>query len=365
MQVKEIMSALEQLAPPALQESYDNAGLILGDKNKECTGVLVTLDTTEEVVEEAISKNCNLIVSHHPVVFRGLKRLTGNDYVERTVISAIKNDIAVYAIHTNLDNVSVGVNVRLASALNLKHCTVLDPKPGTVKKLVTFAPVDDAEKVRNALFAAGAGNIGNYAECSFNLEGTGTFKALNGADPYTGNIGERHFEKEIRIEAIFPSFREAGIIKNLLESHPYEEVAYYISSLDNVVNGFGSGMIGELADGLSENEFLAMVKKNLGADVLRHTRFTRKTIKKVAICGGAGFFLLKNAKAAGADVFVTADIKYHDFFDADGDLLLVDAGHYETEQFTIDLLETYLRNNFPNFAVRKTEHHTNSVHYFK
>lgn len=365
MTIAQIIESLEMLAPPALQESYDNAGLIVGDKNKACTGILIALDATESIIAEAARKNCNCVITHHPIIFRGLKNLTGKTFVERTVIQAIKNDIAIYAIHTNLDNVLNGVNAKLASVLSLKNLRILFPQTSSVKKLVTFVPQEHSEKVRKALFEAGGGNIGNYEECSFNVSGKGTFKAREGADPFVGNIGERHFENEERIELIFPSFREKLIIKNLIESHPYEEVAYYISPLDNVVNDFGSGMLGELSEAMEEAKFLAMVKTNLKAVVLKHSPLTGRKIRKVAICGGAGFFLLNKAKSSGADAYITADIKFHEFFDAEGDLLLVDAGHYETEQFTVDLLADHLRKYFPNFAVQKTEQQTNPVQYFK
>lgn len=364
MTIAEVINALEKMAAPSLQEPYDNSGLIVGEKSNECTGILISLDTTEGIISEAIHKKCNLVVSHHPIVFKGLKGFTGKTYIERTIIQAIKNDIAIYAIHTNLDNVNTGVNARLAERLGLQNCTVLEPKPATVMKLVTFVPMDHLEKVRVALFSAGAGDISNYSECSFGVEGTGTFKAMEGTAPFVGKVGERHNEKETRIEVIFPVFRKDEIVKNLLQAHPYEEVAYYISSLENRVDIFGSGMIGELPNELSETAFLSNAKSVLGADVLRHTALTGNRIKKIAVCGGAGFFLLNRAKAAGVDVYITADIKYHEFFDADGDLLLVDAGHYETEQFTIELLADYLQKYFPNFAVQKTEVLTNPVRYY-
>ncbi len=364
MTIAEIIGSLEKFAPPSLQEPYDNAGLIVGDSSSECTGILVSLDTTEATVAEAIQKNCNLIVSHHPIVFKGLKSLSGKNYIERTVIQAIRNDISVYSIHTNLDNVSYGVNARLALKLGLQSCQVLEPKPSTVMKLVTFVPGGHLEPVRDALFKAGAGEIGNYSECSFGTEGTGTFKGMGEADPFVGKIGERHYERETRIEVIFPAYCQNDIIKNLLSTHPYEEVAYYISNLENRVDEFGSGMVGEFPNALSETDFLANVKDRLKADVLRHTELSGKKIKRVAICGGAGFFLLNRAKASGADAYITSDIKYHEYFDADGDLLLVDAGHYETEQFTIELLADYLQKYFPNFAVQKTEVLTNPVRYY-
>ena len=363
MKIKEITKYLEGIAPLSLQESYDNSGLLVGNDETECTGIITSLDVTEAVIKEAITKNCNLIVAHHPIIFRGIKKLNGNNYVERTIIAAIKNDIAIYAIHTNLDNVLEGVNKKIAEKLNLQNCQSFLPQKGTLQKLVTFSPVEQAETVRNALFKAGAGAVGKYNECSFNVEGTGTFTAGEGSDPFVGEVGKNHFEKEVRIEVIFSSFLQSKIIQALMEVHPYEEVAYYIQKLENVNSAIGSGLIGELAQSISERELLENVKKAFGLSVIKHTPFLENPVTKIAVCGGAGIFLLPAAIAAGAEVYITSDIKYHDFFDADGRTLLADIGHYESEQFTIDLLSDFLQQKFPNFAVLKTEINTNPVNY--
>lgn len=363
MKIAEVTALLNRLAPPQLQEPYDNSGFLVGDSQLDCSGVLVALDVTEEVLDEAVQKGCNLIVAHHPIIFKGLKRLTGEDLVQRVVMKAIRENLSIYAIHTNLDNVLHGVNGMLAGLIGLKNTRVLDEKRGGLRKLVTFVPVDHAEKVRSALFAAGGGFIGNYDECSFNLEGTGTFRALEDANPFVGNKGERHYEKEVRMEMIFPAFAEIGLVKALREAHPYEEVAFYITSLDNTVSSIGSGIVGDLEEEMDEGELLYMVKDLLNAEVIRHTDFLGRKVSRVALCGGSGFFLLPSAKAAGAQVYITADIKYHEFFEADGEILLADAGHYETEQYTVELLATYLQKNFPTFAVLKTERKTNPVRY--
>lgn len=364
MKIAEITSFLESFAHPSLQEGYDNAGLITGDQNRECSGVLVSLDATEEVINEAKKRNCNLVVAHHPIIFSGLKKINGKNYVEKAVIAAIKNDIAVYAIHTNLDNVLAGVNGKTASLLSLENISVLSAKNNTLKKLFTFVPVNAADKVRNAIFAAGAGNIGNYSECSFNAEGTGTFKAGEGTNPFTGNIGEQHHEPEIRIEVIFPSFLEKQIIQNLLAAHPYEEVAYDIISLNNIHAGIGSGIIGKLQFPQKETDFLDKLKDVFGLKVIKHTKLKGTLVRRVAVCGGAGSFLISKALAAGADFFITSDIKYHEFFDANGKMVIADIGHYESEQFTIDLLQEILEQKFPTFAVLKTEVNTNPVLYY-
>jgi dinuclear metal center YbgI/SA1388 family protein len=364
MKIREIIDLLESYADPSLQESYDNAGLITGNAGEECTGVICSLDATEEVIMEAKKKNYNLVVSHHPIVFKGLKRINGSNYVERTIIAAIKNDIAVYAIHTNLDNVQNGVNGRIAAMMGLKNISVLAPKEAVLKKLFTFVPVEKAEQVRAAIFNAGAGMIGNYSECSFNSEGTGTFKPGEESNPFIGEKGRRHNEPELRIEAVFPAYLEKGIVSSMKKAHPYEEVAYDIISLTNNHPGIGSGMIGSLEPAVSAEEFLEMVRHVFKVPFVRHTKPTGRSIKTVAICGGAGSFLISKALRAGADAYVTADIKYHEFFDANDRIMVCDAGHYESEQFTIDLLQEVIARKFPTFAVLKTEVNTNPVRYF-
>jgi len=364
MKITEIVSFLESLANPSLQESYDNAGLITGQSNWDCTGIIVSLDATEEVIKEAIEKKCNLVVAHHPIIFSGLKKINGKNYVERTVIAAIKNDIAIYAIHTNLDNVTEGVSAKMAKMLGLQNVSVLSQKENTLKKLFTFAPLNKAEQVRNAIFEAGGGHIGNYSECSFNAEGTGTFKASEGTDPYIGKKGEQHHEKEIKIEVIFPFFLEQKIVAAMKQAHPYEEVAYDIVTLSNRHQNVGSGVIGELDNAVPENEFLQIVKKTFNVPVIRHTSLLKKPLKKIALCGGAGSFLIAKALTAGADMYITADIKYHEFFDANDRILIADIGHYESEQFTIDLLADNLLQKFPTFAILKTGVQTNPVKYF-
>ena len=364
MKISEVLSFLESLAHPSLQEKYDNAGLITGDASRECTGVICSLDATEEVIKEAVAKKCNLVVSHHPIIFSGFKSITGKNYAEKAVITAIKNDIAVYAIHTNLDNVVNGVNGKMAGILGLKNCAILSEKTETLKKLYTFVPIDKADQLRNALFAAGAGHIGNYSECSFNTEGTGTFKANEGANPYIGSINKRHKENEIKVEVIFPFYLEAAVIKALKAAHPYEQVAYDVTGLSNSHQAIGAGIVGDLPEPLEEKKFLSLLREIFKVPVVRHTLLCKKPVKRVALCGGAGSFLIPLALASGADFFITADIKYHEFFDANGRIVIADIGHYESEQFTINLLEETLVQKFPTFAVLKTEVITNPIKYF-
>lgn len=364
MKIAAIISFLESIAPPSLQESYDNAGLIIGDASWECTGIICSLDATEDVVKEAIEKKCNLIVAHHPIVFGGLKKINGKNYVEKTVIASIKNDIAIYAIHTNLDNVIDGVSGKMASMLGLKNITILSEKANTLKKLFTFVPVANATAVREAIFNAGGGQIGNYSECSFNAEGVGTFKAMKGANPFVGEIDKQHQEKEIKIECIIPSFLEHKIVTAMKLAHPYEEVAYDVVELTNKNQSIGSGIIGDLPEPMDEQAFLTMIKQVFKVPVVRHSPFSGRPVKKVAMCGGAGSFLISKALAAGADAFVTGDMKYHEFFDANSRLLIADIGHFESEQFTINLLQEVLEQKFPTFAVLKTAVDTNPVHYY-
>ena len=363
MKIVDLISAIEVFAAPELQEDYDNAGLITGNAGWECSGVLCSLDVTMEVIEEAKAQNCNLILSHHPIIFRGLKRINGKNYVENIVIEAIKNDIALYAAHTNLDNVLLGVSGIIARKLSLKDIKVLQPKNRLLRRLITFAPLDKAEDVRKAVFDAGAGHIGQYSECSFNSEGTGTFKAEEGADPYVGQIGIQHREKETKIEIVYPFYLETQVVKALVQHHPYEEVAYDIFTMENVHLGIGSGVIGDLEAPMEEKRFLDLIKERFGARGIRHTGLLGKPIQKVAVCGGAGSFLIKKAIAMKADIYITGDVKYHEFFDAEGKLVLADIGHYESEQFTVELLCDLLLKKFPTFAVLKSSVNTNPVNY--
>ena len=364
MTIAAIIAPLEKIAPLYLQESYDNAGLLTGKKDWNCKGVLCTLDVTMGVMEEAIQHNCNLIIAHHPIIFSGLKKINGNNYVEEVTIAAIKNDIAIYAIHTNLDNIKTGVNGKMADTLGLQNRFILQPKKQLLLKLFTFVPKDHAEKLKAALFAAGAGHIGNYSECSFSSEGIGTFKGDAATNPFVGGINERHAEKEVKLEVIFPVWLQQTILTALKNNHPYEEVAYDIISLSNEYAETGSGLVGELPEAMQETDFLRFLQSSFGLKAIRHTPFLGKPIKKVALCGGAGSFLIKNAIACNSDIYISSDIKYHEFFDANGQLLITDIGHYESEQFTPELLVEILKANFPTFAVLKSGVNTNPVQYF-
>ncbi|WP_221393267.1 Nif3-like dinuclear metal center hexameric protein [Dyadobacter sp. NIV53] len=363
-QIKDITRVLEKLAPLSYQESYDNAGLLVGSPETEITGILFSLDVTEEIVTEAKNKNCNLIVAHHPIIFKGLKRLNGSNYVERTVIKAIKNDIAIYASHTNLDHVKQGVNWKIAERLGLENVKILSPKSQLLKKLTFFAPKANSQAVLEALFEAGAGSIGQYHNCSFKLEGTGTFLPDESAHPFIGTAGNLEEVNEHRIEVMLPAHLESRIISVLHQVHPYEAVAYYMHALENKNQEVGAGAIGELSEAMEVNDFLQLLKSRMNAGVVKYTAPFEKKIKRVAVCGGAGSFLLSDAKRANADVFVTADYKYHEFFDAENNIMICDIGHYESEVFTKDLLYHYLSGKFSNFALCLSEVNTNPVKYF-
>ncbi|MCX8020667.1 MAG: Nif3-like dinuclear metal center hexameric protein [Chitinophagaceae bacterium] len=364
MKIKDIIEFLEQLAPLPMQEHYDNSGLITGKPDKDCTGILCCLDATEEVVDEALKKNCNVVISHHPVIFAGLKKITGRNTFERALIKAIKNDLAMYGIHTNLDNVIDGVNGEMATRLSLTRLEVLEPKQGMLKKIYTYVPKEYASQVLEALFAAGGGHIGNYSECSFSTEGIGTFRAGQGANPFIGEIGIRHYENEVKVEVIFPFYLENKIMSALREAHPYEEVAYEIMALSNTMKEAGAGLIGDLPEEMTEKDFLHKLKEVFKTPVIKHSPLSGKKVKKVALCGGAGNFLISTALSKGADVLVTSEVKYYQYFEADGKMLLCDIGHFESEQFTMDLIIEKLRKKFTTFAVLKTENYTNPVHYF-
>lgn len=364
MRLSQISSFLESYAPLHLQEDYDNSGLIVGNPSQEIEEAIISLDCTEAVIDEAIRLGCNLVISHHPIVFKGLKRFNNSTYVERVIAKAIKNDIAIYAIHTNLDNIYKGVNAKIAAKLSLQNPHILSTKSGLLHQLAVYVPPTHEEVLRNALFEAGAGDIGNYSGCSFNQSGFGTFTANEEAHPYIGDVGKRVREEEVRIEVIYPKERERRILLAMYENHPYEEVAYNVYHLENDYQHVGSGMIGTLEPAMSEYEFLSYIKERLQITVVRHTNFLNKRIKRVAVCGGSGSFLLKKAIWAGADVFVTADFKYHEFFDAENKTLIADIGHFESEQFTQDLLLEIIQEKFPNFAVRLTGVNTNPIKYY-
>lgn len=370
MKIKEILSLLEEIAPLSYAEDFDNVGLLVGNQELESTGVLVCHDALETVVEEAITKNCNLIVCFHPILFSGIKKITGKNYVEKALIKAIKNDIAIYAVHTALDNHQKGVNKVFCDALGLKNTKILIPKQNFIRKLVTYTIPENANQVRNSLFEAGAGSIGNYENCSFNSEGTGTYKGNENGNPVIGTVGELTETTEIKIEVTFEKHLESKILKALFQNHVYEEVAYEIYDLQNSNQNIGMGMIGELDKAMDEKDFLKYVKEKIDAKGIRHSAFLNQKIKKVAVLGGAGSFAIKNAISAEADAFLTADLKYHQFYEAENKILLADVGHFESERYTKNYIFDFLIEKMTNFAnnlkitkIILSEENTNPVKY--
>ncbi len=362
--IKDVTKFLDSIAPPSLQESYDNAGLITGDIGEEVSGVLVCLDSTEEIIDEAIERNCNLVIAHHPIIFKGLKKITGNNYVERVIIKAIRNNIGIYAIHTNLDNIKTGVNKRICDLLELSDIKILQPKNDNLSKLVIFIPEDNKSEVLQAIHSAGAGNIGNYNECSFSVKGTGEFTPNEFSNPSIGKKGLHEQVNEIRVEVLFETHKWSAIKSAFEKSHPYDEIAYFVSPLMNDNQDTGSGMTGTLKNSMERNEFLAYVKSKLNTGTIKYTKKGPDRINKVALCGGSGAFLINKARNSGADAFITGDIRYHDYFDGENELLIIDIGHYESEVHTKDLLGNLLTNNFTTFAVNLSETDTNPIDYY-
>jgi dinuclear metal center YbgI/SA1388 family protein len=363
MKLSKILTAIESFAPLSLQESYDNSGLIVGNPEQHIAKAIISFDVTEEVIEEAIINGVNLIISHHPVIFSGIKKLNGKNYVERIVLKAIKNDIALYAVHTNLDNIIGGTNRILAEKLGLKNLKVLQNQSDNLRKLVVFVPKDYLQNVQDAIFVSGAGHIGKYDQCSFQQNGIGTFRALEGATPFVGELNKLHKEEEVRLETIFPVHLQSAVILEMITAHPYEEVAYDIYPISNKSESVGAGIIATLEKEEDEMAFLMRLKDITSAKCIRYTKLRNKPIRKVALCGGSGAFLINTAKSAGADVYITGDVKYHEFFDSENEMLIADVGHYESEQFTIELLFDFIKENFPTFAVQISDINTNPINY--
>lgn len=363
MKIKEILSILEEMAPLAYAEDFDNVGLLVGDKENEAKGILVCHDALESVIGEAITKNCNLVVCFHPILFSGLKKITGKNYVERSILKAIKHDIAIYAVHTALDNHKNGVNKIFCDALGLKNTKVLVPKPNFIQKLVTYTIPENVEKLRSALFEAGAGKIGNYEDCSFNSQGIGTYMGNENSNPEIGERFEFVEAQEIKIEVTFEKHLQSKILKALFCNHVYEEVAYEIYNLQNEHQNIGLGMIGELENPMTETDFLLFVKEKMQCGGIRHSNLLEKPIKKVAVLGGSGSFAIKNAIQANVDVFLTSDLKYHNFYEAENQIVLADIGHFESERYTKNYIVDFLKEKITNFAIVLSEENTNPVKY--
>jgi dinuclear metal center YbgI/SA1388 family protein len=363
MKLKDLCTYLDTIVPLSFQESYDNSGLQIGLPDSEISSALITLDVSEEVIDEAISERCDVIISHHPLIFNGIKRISGKTFTERILYKAVKNDIAIYSSHTNLDIFINSVSRKMAEKLDLKEVKVLSPLKNRLLKLVTYIPETHLDKVKIALFEAGAGAIGKYDMCGFSISGTGSFRANENANPFIGQMGVIHFENETRFETVFFSHLKDKVIKALLENHPYEEVAYDIYTLENENIEIGLGCIGSFVDQKSEARLLDLLSEIFNSKGVRFSRPLGRPVKKIAVCGGSGAGLISNAIASGAHVFITSDIKYHNFFDADNKILLVDIGHFESEKFSGEILYDLLIKKFPKFAVRFSEKNTNPINY--
>ncbi|MCC8153367.1 MAG: Nif3-like dinuclear metal center hexameric protein [Tannerellaceae bacterium] len=363
LRIKDIIKELETVAPLPLQESYDNSGVQVGDVSLPATGALLCLDITEEVIDEAIDKGCNLVISHHPLAFKPFKSLTGKNYIERSLIKACKQDIVIYSVHTNLDNAFGGVSFKLAEMIGLQNIRVLSPRKEALLKLVTFVPEAYAETLRNALFQAGVGHIGRYDCCSYNVTGEGTFRAGKGTNPFVGGEGELHTEREVRIEMILPAFKKAYILRTLLSVHPYEEPAFDFYSLENTWNNAGSGVVGELPAAEDEVSFLQRLKSVLRLNCIKHSALTGRPVREVALCGGSGAFLVGEAIAYGADIFITGEAKYNDFYDVEDKIVLAAIGHYESEVCTKEIFYNIISKKFPTFAVHFSNVNSNPVNY--
>lgn len=363
MKLSYITSTIEEFAPLSLQESYDNAGLLTGCKDMSISAALLCIDITEEIIDEAIQKKCNLIISHHPLVFKGIKKINGKNHIERCLIKAIKNDIAIYSAHTNIDSVTNGVSYKMGEKLGLTNTRILSPNNGNLKKLICYCPEEYSQKVREAIFKAGAGTIGKYDSCSFNSKGEGTFKANLKTNPFVGEKGIVHSEKEIRIETIFPQHLTGKVLYAIKEAHPYEEVAYDIFTTE--INDFstGFGLIGELKEDIDTLTFLKNVKDIFNCERIRYSPIIHSKVKTIALCGGSGSFLINDALRNKADLFITGDIKYHDYFTTEEKMMIADIGHYESEQFTKDIFYELLTKKIPTFAVRFSEVNTNPINY--
>ena len=364
MKVKEIIKTIESFAPIGLQEPWDNSGLIIGDKESNVTGILLSLDITESILDEAAELGCNMIVSHHPMVFSGMKRFTGKDYTSRLVRRAIKEDFIIYSAHTNLDQVPEGVSGEMSKKLGLLETKILVPRKDDLMKLVCFVPSKHLEDVSRAVYDVGAGQIGNYDSCGYSSQGTGTFRAGEGSDPFVGNIGEVHREEEARFETIFTKHLKQKVVTALIHAHPYEEVAYDLYPIVNENSGLGLGLVGNLSEPIGELDFIQKVKNIFGSPCIRHTKLLNKDIRRVAVCGGSGAEFLAHAKGSGADAYITADVKYHQFFDSDSEILLLDIGHYESEQVALSIFNRLFLKKMTNFAVHLSKISTNPINYF-
>lgn len=364
MTVGDFCLFLENNFPLELQEEYDNSGLQIGKYNNEIYGILISLDITEEVINEALEYGDNLILSHHPLIFSQIKKISDKNNLGKIIYKAIENNLAIYSAHTNVDNNFNGINLYISKLLNLKNPEILVPASNYLFKLITFVPESNANKVREAILNEGAGFIGNYDMCSFNTQGTGTFRPLENTNPYLGETYQLNFVNEVRIETIVPKHLLNKVVTTLLANHPYEEVAYDIYPLNNKYSKAGSGIIAELEDYMETIDFFELVKKTFNLKTIKHSKLNKKNIKRIAICGGSGAFLIKEAINKNVDLFLTGEIKYHQYFEAENKIILVEIGHYESENLIKDFFYDFLTKKLSKFAIHKSKIDTNPIKYF-
>lgn len=363
MKISEITGAIEKYAPLWLQEEWDNAGLQVGDTDREATGAVLCVDATEAIVDEAIDRGVNLVISHHPLLFRGLKRITGRTATERIVAKALKHDIAIYSAHTNMDSAPGGVSWATGRRAGLTAMRTLVPQQGRLMKLAVFVPSAYSNAVSEALWNAGAGRMGNYDRCAYMTDGRGTYRPLPGADPAIGTVGQSHTEAETRIEVVFPTAISGRVVQAMLKAHPYEEPAFDLIPLANDITSAGLGVIGSLKTPMPASEYIAWVKQALGIGAIPYAGDARRMVHRVALCGGAGAEFIGNAIAAGADLYMCGDLKYHDFTTHADSIVLADIGHYESEQCTKEIFYDIIQKNFPNFATYYAEEDKNPISY--
>lgn len=363
MNIQTFTAKLNSLFNIQQAEDFDNVGLLCGNPEREVSRVLVCHDALEEVIEEAIEKNCQLVVCFHPIIFKGLKKITGKNYVEKAILKAIENKIAIYAIHTALDNDFWGVNEMICQKLGITQSHILMPKPSSLMQLTFYVPTSHAEVVKQALFHTGAGHIGNYDQCSFSTKGIGSFRPLLNANPFLGQHHIQEHTEEEMVSLVFNSHQKSSVISALKRAHPYEEVAFHIVALENANPYIGLGKYGNLPEEMTIEDFLSQVKEKFSLSVIKHSHHHGK-IRKVAVLGGSGAEGIEAAILQKCDAYLTADLKYHDYFRAEKKLLLCDIGHFESERFVVSQIITRLSENFSTFAFLKSEVNTNPVNYF-
>lgn len=364
MTIKEVTQFLESRFPLYLQEDFDNCGVQCGNVNNEISGAMVCFEMTEKIIDEAISKNCNLVISHHPLILkRGITKIVPSDRVGAMICKALANNMVLYSMHTNIDSGEGGGNDVFAEKLGLSDVKVMAPVKGLYRKLVVNVPAEHSEKLKEALFKIGCGQQGNYQKCSYSTLGKGQFEPNGEAKPFIGTQNNLEKVEEERIEMIYPAYLQHAVIQAIYENHPYEEPAFDLFSLENTERKVGLGRIGELPEEMDCKEFFSYLKEKLNLEHLRYCGDEGKKIRRVAVCGGGGAGFIDTAIALNADAYVSGDFKYHDFFKSHSGTVLVDIGHYEGECFIKNIIFNLLKEKFTTFAVLSSEFENLNVKY--